>query len=241
MMGRMRLLGPATGLMLALTATALPSLVLAEATPSRGRHDDRVRVAPYVDGEVYRINTTLLNVTTVEFAPGETITSVVAGDTEGFQLDGVPGGRAFAIKPVLAGVRTNVTVYTNQRSYYFNVVEGDEPTYYVIRFAYPATAQAAPRNLVARTAPNYRYGLAGPTEFSPRSVWDDGTFTYFEFSRGVPVPAILRVGADGSERTVNSAAQGNGVVRVSGVSPAWVLRLGDEVTCVQALAPEAVS
>jgi type IV secretion system protein VirB9 len=240
-MGRMSRVGSVAGLMLALTVTALPSFVLAEATPSRGRHDDRVRVAAYVDGEVYRINTTLLNVTTVEFAPGETISSVVAGDTEGFQLDGVPGGRAFAIKPVLAGVRTNVTVYTNQRSYYFNVVEVDEPTYFVIRFSYPATAQAAPRNVVARTAPNYRYGLAGPTEFSPRSVWDDGTFTYFEFSPNVPVPAILRVGADGAERTVNSAAQGNGVVRVSGVSSRWVLRLGDEVTCVEALPPEAVS
>ncbi len=242
-MGRMRRLGPVAGLMLALSAITLPSLALAEATPRQGSHDDRVRVAPYVDGEVYRINTTLLNVTTVEFAPGETISSVVAGDTEGFQLDGVPGGRAFAIKPVLAGVRTNATVYTNQRSYYFNVVEVDEPTYYVIRFAYPAStvAAAAPRNVVARTAPNYRYGVSGPTEFTPRSVWDDGTFTYFQFSPGVPVPAILRVGADGGERTVNSATQGNGVVRVSGVSPRWVLRLGDEVTCVEALAPEAVS
>ena len=236
----MRALGPAIALLAALAAT-LPSFAVAEATPGRGRQDARVRVATYVDGEVYRIATSVLNVTTIEFAPGETISSIVAGDTEGFQLDGVPGGRAFAVKPVVAGARTNITVYTNQRSYYFNVVEANEPTYFVVRFSYPGAASAAPRAVTAAQAPDYRYGVAGPTEFTPRSVWDDGTFTYFEFSPNVPLPAILRVGQDGGERTVNSTTQPNGVVRVSGVNPRWVLRLGEEVTCVQALAPEATS
>ena len=41
----------------------------------------------------------------------------------GFQFDGVPGGRAFAIKPAASDVATNITVYTNRRSYYFHVVE----------------------------------------------------------------------------------------------------------------------
>lgn len=239
-MRRVRALASAAALLAALAA-ALPSGAAAEATPGRGGHDARVRVAPYVDGEVYRIATTVLNVTTIEFAPGEEIVSIVAGDTEGFQLDGVPGGRAFAVKPVVAGVQTNITVYTDQRSYYFNVVEGTDPTYFVVRFSYPGAASEAPRGAVAARAPNYRYGVAGPTEFSPRSVWDDGTFTYFEFSPGVPLPAILRVGANGGERTVNSTTQADGVVRVSGVNPRWVLRLGEEVTCVQALPPEALS
>ncbi len=230
----LRLLGMACGL-----AVLLAGMAEAEATPQRGRHDARVRVAPYVDGEVYRIATTVLNVTTIEFGPGEAITSIVAGDSEGFQLDGVPGGRAFAVKPILDRARTNITVYTNQRSYYFDVVEGGEPTFFVVRFAYPGAA-APPRNAVVPQAPNARYGVSGTTEFAPVAVWDDGTFTYFQFGSNAPLPAILRVGT-GGERSVNSTAQANGVVRVSGVSPRWVLRLGEQVVCVEALALEAAS
>ena len=216
----------------------LASTALAEATPGRGRHDERVRVATYVDGEVYRLNTSLTHVTSVEFAPGETITSIVAGDTEGFLFDGVPGGRAFAVKPVMSGVSTNINVYTNLRSYYFNVVESGGATYYVVRFTYPGAAPAAPRNAVVAQAPTYRYGVSGGAEFAPIAVSDDGTFTYVQFAPNAPLPAILRVGPEGGERTVNSTTQAGGIVRISGVSQRWVLRLGEQVVCIQALAPE---
>ena len=62
----------------------------------------------------------------------------------------------------------------------------------------------------------------------------DGTFTYFRFARNAPVPAIFRH-TRGAERSVNSQAQADGVIRVSGVNPEWVLRLGDEVVCIQDL------
>ena len=63
-----------------------------ESRPASGRYDERVREATYRDGEVYRINVAMTHVTSVEFGEGETIRSIIAGDTEGFQLDGVPGG-----------------------------------------------------------------------------------------------------------------------------------------------------
>ena len=93
-------------------AAALPGLVAAEAIPRGGPNDSRVRLATYQDGQVYRLNVSLTHVTTVEFGEGESIRSIIAGDTEGFEIDGVPGGQAFAIKPVARGVHTNVTVYT---------------------------------------------------------------------------------------------------------------------------------
>ncbi len=70
-------------------------------------------MATYQEGQVYRLNVSLTHVTTIEFGEGESIRSIIAGDTEGFEIDGVPGGQAFAIKPVARGVHTNVTVYTN--------------------------------------------------------------------------------------------------------------------------------
>ena len=207
-----------------------------ESRPASGRYDERVREATYRDGEVYRINVAMTHVTSVEFGEGETIRSIIAGDTEGFQLDGVPGGRAFAIKPAARGVSTNITVYTNRRSYYFNVREAAHP-HYVVRFSYP-NANAKPQNAVARRAPNYSYGASGSSEITPNAVWDDGTFTYFQFAKNAPIPAIFRISGNG-ERSVNALATEQDVVRVSGVSGRWVLRLGDQVICIQAL-PQAL-
>lgn len=218
-----------TILSIALTLIAAPAL--AEYIPRSGGNDNRVRVATYQDGQVYRLSVSLTHVTTVEFGQGETIRSIIAGDTEGFQLDGVPGGRAFAVKPNARGVHTNITVYTNRRSYYFNVTEASSPTYYVVQFRYPED-NVRPTNAVAQQAPNYNYAASDQTEFTPTSVWDDGTFTYFRFPRSSPVPAIFR-SSTGSERTVNSQQIEDGVLRVSGVSNQWVLRLGEDVVCIQ--------
>ena len=80
--------------LLVASALALTSLAAsAETTPRPGSHDNRVRIATWTEGQVYRIVTTLTRVTTVEFGEGETIRSIIAGDTVGFQFDGVPGGR----------------------------------------------------------------------------------------------------------------------------------------------------
>ncbi len=217
-----------------------PAIAMAEAIPRGGLNDSRVRVATYQEGQVYRLSVSLTHVTTVEFGEGESIRSIIAGDTEGFEIDGVPGGRAFAIKPVSRGVHTNVTVYTNRRSYYFNVTEVSSPTFYVVQFRYPEDNRR-PANAIASAAPNTNYGASARTEFTPTRVWDDGTFTYFAFPKYAPVPAIFRY-ANGRERTVNTGAVEDGVIRVSGVNRQWVLRLGDEVVCIAATPPaEATS
>lgn len=213
-----------------------PGAAPAESIPRSGPNDQRVRIATYQDGQVFRLNVSLTHVTTVEFGEGESIRSIIAGDTVGFEIDGVPGGRAFAIKPLARGVHTNVTVYTNRRSYYFNVQEVSSPTFYVVQFRYPGDNRR-PANAIAQAAPNYNYGASARTEFTPTRVWDDGTFTYFAFPRNAPVPAIFRY-AGGRERTVNTGAVEVGVIRVSGVSAQWVLRLGEEVVCVSATPPQ---
>ncbi len=203
----------------------------AESNPRSGSRDSRVRIATYIEGQVYRLRVSLTHVTSVEFGEGETIRSIIAGDTEGFQLDGVPGGRAFAVKPLARGVHTNITVYTNRRSYYFNVTEAPSPTFYVVQFRYPKD-RARPTNAVAQKAPNYNYAASELSEITPTAVWDDGTFTYFRFRPNAPVPAIFQYSA-GRERSVNSQRTEDGVLRVSGVNQRWVLRLGDIIICIQ--------
>ena len=232
----MRLILPA---LLSVSVSVAANTAFAEAIPRSGPNDSRVRVATYQDGQVYRLKVSLTHVTTVEFGQGETIRSIIAGDTEGFQLDGVPGGRAFAVKPNARGVHTNITVYTNRRSYYFNVTESSSPTFYVVQFRYPEDNQR-PTNAVAQRAPNYNYAASDRTNFTPSSVWDDGTFTFFRFPRNAPVPAIFQH-SNGRERTVNSTQVEDGVLRVSGVGREWVLRLGDEIVCIQSTSAGASS
>lgn len=222
-----------------LVSFLLPSLALSEAVPRGAPNDTRVRIATYQERQVYRLNVSLTHVTTVEFGEGESIRSIIAGDTEGFEIDGVPGGRAFAIKPLARSVHTNVTVYTNRRSYYFNVREVSSPTYYVVQFRYPEDNRR-PANAIAQAAPNYNYGASARTEFTPTRIWDDGTFTYFAFPRNAPVPAIFRY-SNGRERTVNTGPVEEGVIRVSGVNRQWVLRLGEETVCVEATPPAGAS
>jgi len=225
--------------LVAVFLTFLPSIAFAEATPRSSPNDSRVRVATYQERQVYRLSVSLTHVTTVEFGEGESIRSIIAGDTEGFEIDGVPGGQAFAIKPVARGVHTNVTVYTNRRSYYFNVQETRSPTFYVVQFRYP-DEERGPTRVIAQQAPNYNYGASAQEEFTPTRVWDDGTFTYFAFPRNAPVPAIFRY-SNGRERTVNTQAQEDGVIRVSGVNAQWVLRIGEELVCIQATPPSGAS
>ena len=213
----------------------LPVFAFAEAIPRGGPNDSRVRLATYQEGQVYRLSVSLTHVTTVEYGEGESIRSIIAGDTEGFEIDGVPGGQAFAIKPVARGVHTNITVYTNRRSYYFSVQEARSPTFYVVQFRYPEK-DARPTRAIAAQAPNTNYGASARTEVTPTRVWDDGIFTYFAFPRNAPVPAIFRH-TNGRERTVNTQAIDDGVIRVSGVNAQWVLRIGDEVVCIEAIPP----
>lgn len=217
----------------------LPASVFAEAIPRSSPNDSRVRLATYQPAQVYRLSVSLTHVTTVEFGEGETIRSIIAGDTEGFEIDGVPGGQAFAIKPVARGLHTNVTVYTNQRSYYFNVQETRSPTFYVVQFRYPEAAKRT-RPAIAAQAPNDNYAASTRTEFTPTRIWDDGTFTYFEFARNAPLPAIFRY-TNGRERTVNTQATETGAIRVSGVGRQWVLRAGEEFVCIQATSPSGAA
>lgn len=204
--------------------------VAAESVPPRSTHDSRVRETRYVDGQVYVVNTSLTRATTIEFEEGEKIVSIVAGDTLSYAFESIPGDRVFAIKPTARGAETNVTVYTDRRSYYFALREGSQ-AFYVVRFDYPQRAAQTAGTPPVRTVQNTSYGANTQAEITPISVWDDGAFTYFRFAPNAPVPAVFKV-SNGRERSVNSQVVSDRIVRVSGTSQQWALRLGDIEVCI---------
>ena len=111
---------PLLGLLISMTA--LPAL--AETAPKPGSHDARVTYASYQEGQVYRINTRLRNVTLVELGEGEKIQSIAIGDLESFKIDKLERANLFIIKPVVAGATTNLTVETQRNIYFLQVTEG---------------------------------------------------------------------------------------------------------------------
>jgi type IV secretion system protein VirB9 len=215
---------------------ALPAL--AETAPKPGSHDARVTYATYQEGQVYRINTRLRNVTLVELGTGEQIQSIAIGDLESFKIDKLERANLFIIKPVVAGATTNLTVETQRNIYFLQVTEGGrgEPNYSV-KFTVPGTTSAATTGseIPASLPMTYKImkkGRALPG-FAPVSISDDGRKTTFVISPGAPMPTIFRADAKGREYSVNSSVRGT-TITVSTRSERWVLRYGEEYVCVTA-------
>ena len=225
---------PALGLLISITA--LPAL--AETAPKPGSHDARVTYATYQEGQVYRINTRLRNVTLVELGEGEKIQSIAIGDLESFKIDKLERANLFIIKPVVAGATTNLTVETQRNIYFLQVTEGGrgEPNY-SIKFTVPGSTRGATTGseIPASLPMSYKVmkkGRALPG-FAPVSISDDGRKTTFVIPPGAPMPTIFRADGKGQEYSVNSSVRGT-TITVSTRSERWVLRYGEEYVCVTA-------
>ena len=226
--------------LIAFLQALFPAHVVAEATPQGGPKDIRIRHALYDAQQVFRIETDLRHSTTIHFGRGERFQAVIVGDTESFQVDPIPElGNVLTIKPHVQSSSTNMTVITHRRTYSFHLREGSIPgrtgMFFEVRFRYPdderraRAASAQPKGFQAPRT--YSYKIAGDGDFRPVSVYDDGRFTYFTFSETGRQPAIFKADSRGRERSVNWTQAGN-TVRVSGVTPYWTLRLGEEALCV---------
>jgi type IV secretion system protein VirB9 len=227
-----------------LTVAALPVVqrtateTVARPAPARPR-DPRVRHVGYVPDQVVRIDTKLRFITAIEFAVGETVTSVLAGDSQSFEIVRLKAGNILSIKPVIGRARTNINVYTNRRTYVFDVREGQRKQLtHRVQFTYPEPA-AEPINTTARhalsgsAAPiNSNYSAAGESEFRPIEAWDDGVATYFRFAPTARRPAIFWSDASGADYTTNPVQTDTDTVRIGIVRDRWTLRIGDQVVCV---------
>lgn len=81
------------------------------------------------------------------------------------------------------------------------------------------------------TAWNFNYSFSGHQEQVPVKIFDNGTFTYFEFDDRTDTPAIFLVDGNQNESLVNGVRQGKYVV-VHRIGPQFTLRNGDVVTCI---------
>ncbi|MCH8072326.1 MAG: P-type conjugative transfer protein VirB9 [Proteobacteria bacterium] len=78
---------------------------------------------------------------------------------------------------------------------------------------------------------NFNYSFAGDKAQVPVKIFDNGTFTYFEFAPQTDTPAIFMVDGDRNESLVNGVRQGKYIV-VHRIAAQFTLRNGAVVTCI---------
>ena len=201
--------------------------------------DPRIKQYTYAKSTVYRLDLAMKFITALEFAPGEMIDSVLMGDSESWQVIRLQSGNVLAVKPLIDGARTNMTVYTSQNTYTFElravpIPAGSSTLNYRIGFRYPERerAKASSRQVDQARPRDPNYYVAGPkAAFRPVAVHDDGRRTTFEFPPDAPRPAIFKVDEQGRESIINVRETATGAV-VTGTSDRWTLRIGDEELCV---------
>ena len=149
-------------------------------------------VFSYYKNNIYEIYTKPDYLTTIKLDKGEEINFIGGGDTERWLLEQTKGGddnRNYVyIKPVEAGLKTNLVINTNKKTYYLNIESTENMYNPLIEWIYPYDEKIAVfkseqinEKLEASSIENlnFEYRITENTySWSPREVFDDGIKTY---------------------------------------------------------------
>lgn len=218
------------------------------AVTARAAENTIVRTFAFTENATYSVVTAPGRVTDIALEPGETLGSVASGDTARWVIGDTTSGagddlRAHVlVKPVDAGLSTNLVITTNRRVYHLLLTSsGGAPTV-AVSWSYPAdallalrpTATGAARAIAPSTGVspdrlNFGYAIRGdkPT-WRPLRVFDDGRQTYIEFPPSLAsdqAPPLFVTGSDGAPELVNYRLIGRHYI-VDRLFDAAELRLG---------------
>lgn len=222
-------------------------LLAATATPGLAR-DTRLVSHRYSSEEVVRIEGRAGVQATIMFADDEHIENVAIGNSNTWQVTPNKRANLLFVKPLDGRARTNMTVVTDRRSYYFDLVAAPASNaLYVLRFTYPdepkaaaaqqaaagAMSEAEAEALSAKPVPapvdpatlNFAWTARGDNKLIPARIYDDGVFTFLAWAAGTPIPAFFERNEKGEEGPVNFAVRGD-VIVIEGVPQLIVLRSG---------------
>ena len=237
-----------------LIGTAILSLMatpaLADKTARSGAADARIKSFTYSENDVYYLKGHYGFTTVLEFSPKEKVESISIGDSEAWQV--IPGSRKnlIYIKPLEQNAETNMTILTSKRIYTFELAASkatspkandltfrvkfkypEEETLELASFGYKPAGKYDPLDGADASAWNFDYSYAGDKNLRPKRVFDDGTFTYFDFKKPDVTPAVFSVDEQGNESLVNFNVEGSYIV-VNSIGRQFTLRDGDSATCI---------
>lgn len=228
----------------------LSSPALAERVARPGTADARIKSYTYHENDVYYLKGHYGFTMVIEFSPKEKVDSISIGDSEAWQV--IPGSRKnlIYIKPLEQNAETNMTVLTSKRIYTFELTADRASTpksrdlTFRVKFRYPEEETLELANFGGKPAGKYNplegtdvsawnfdYSYAGDRSLRPKRVFDDSTFTYFEFRSPSSTPAIFLVDDQGNESLVNFSVEGSYII-VNSTGRQFTLRDGDITTCI---------
>ena len=240
----------------------LPLAGLAMASPALAG-DSRLMTLPYNADEVVRVDGRAGIQATIAFGDDEQIENVAVGDSGSWQITPNKRADALFVKPLAANARTNMTVLTDKRTYFFDLVASPSARpVYMLRFAHkdqkPATAIAASgagtpplteaeSAALAGAAPsglapvdpaslNFAWRRKGDERLQPARVYDDGQSTYLQLADRQTMPAILIRNEKGEEGPVNFAVRDDTIV-IDAVPGLIVLRQGKAMALLENTRP----
>ena len=219
--------------------------------PSVDGYVNAIQVYPYTEGALYRLYASPGQVSDIALQPGEELVSVSAGDTVRWVVgDTISGAGATSrahvlVKPISAGIRTNLMIATNRRTYHLELESVEGGYMAALSWRYPADELAGltARNdrAIAREAGsiergltleglNFDYRMTGDNPaWKPVRVFDDGRQVFIQMPEDIAttdMPPLFVLGEDGDAELVNYRVRGNYYV-VDRLFRAAELRLGE--------------
>lgn len=226
-------------------------------TVSAASADARLVSRAYSPDEVVRIEGRAGVQAAISFGEQEHIENVAIGDSNSWQITPNKRANLLFVKPLAAKARTNMTVVTDRRTYFFDLVAGTGTRpLYVLRFTYPDDAKedtsAAAPVLTSEEAQviggdplaqpvdpamlNFAWRTRGSAKLLPLRVYDDGQATYLSWPKDALIPALQIRDEKGIEGPVNYAVRDD-VIVVEGVPALIVLRSGRDSATLENSAP----
>ena len=224
----------------------------AKVQPTEAGYINAIQVYPYVQGALYQLYTAPEKVSDIALQQGERIVAVSAGDTVRWIIgDTISGEGATArahvlVKPITEGLKTNLVIITNRRSYHLELTSDTETYMASVSWTYPrddlialerqnSASQEAAEQVIDRGLRldrlRFRYAITGDNPpWRPVRVFDDTHKVYIQFPTRLDqgeAPPLFVVGANGDNQLVNYRVRGNTYI-VDRLFAAAELRLGED-------------
>ena len=218
--------------------------------PSPAGYLNAIQVYPYMDGSIYRLFAAPDRVSDIALQPGEQLVAISSGDTARWVIGDTSSGSGsgkqvhILVKPFSAGLKTNLVVTTNLRTYHIEMVSTPETAMTAISWSYPQDAIIAAKIAQEKVVDEkpvasgltpadlfFGYDISGDKpDWRPVRVFDDGTKVYIQFPLTMAqsdAPPIFVIGDTGKAELVNYRVAGNYYV-VDRLFSAAELRLGEK-------------
>jgi type IV secretion system protein VirB9 len=205
-------------------------------------------VYAFSDNAIYRLYAAPERVTDIALQSGEALVAVASGDTVRWVIGDTSSGAGpnrqvhVLVKPVAAGLATNLVITTDRRTYHLALTSSAGTAMAALSWSYPQDALLAVRrdraaaeaaapvaSGVAPEALNFNYAISGDgPAWRPLRAFDDGRRTYIEFPASIAVgeaPPLFLVDSRDAVSLVNYRVRGRYYV-VDRIFDAAELRLG---------------